>query len=296
WFYVLGAAIAGFLVVVLASVGFAPEYATLAPFGAALALLALSQLPAAIRVPWERIRAFIEANGRLFCELVAILAAVGLIIGGLMMTGMAGSFSGELARVAGDQVIPLLLMGAATSFLLGVGMTVTAAYIFLAIVLAPALIGLGLDPVAVHLFILYWGMVSFITPPVALGAFAAASLAGATPMRTGLEAMRLGSIIYFLPFFFVLNPALVLNGSATTILVEVGTAIAGVVLIAAGLQGYLVFVGALRGAPAWLFRALLIAAGLALAYPEAISNLIGLALMLVIAAVARWRRAALLGA
>ena len=296
WFYGLGAAIAAFLAVVLASVGFAAEYATLAPFAAAVALLALSQVPAAIRVPWATIRDFIEANGRLFCELVAILAAVGLIIGGLMMTGMAGSFSGELARVAGDRVVPLLLMGAATSFLLGVGMTVTAAYIFLAIVLAAALIGLGLDPIAVHLFILYWGMVSFITPPVALGAFAAASLAGSTPMRTGLEAMRLGSIIYFLPFFFVLNPALVLHGSTATILVEVGTAIAGVVLIAGGLQGYLIGLGALRGGPGGAVRGLLIAGGLALAYPEAISNLIGLAVLLLLVVTARFVRRGLSGA
>ena len=89
-----------------------------------------------------------------------------------------------------------LLMGAITSFILGIGMTVTAAYIFLAIVLAPALVRGGLDPMAVHLFILYWGMVSYITPPVALGAFAAATIAQANPMRTGFEAMRLGSVIY----------------------------------------------------------------------------------------------------
>src|SRR3546814_8093149 len=103
-------------------------------------------------------------------------------------------------------------MGAATSFILGMGMTVTAAYVFLAIVLAPSLITAGLDPMAVHMFILYWGMLSFITPPVALGAFAAATLAGARPMETGLQAMRLGSVIYFIPFMFVPNPALIMQG------------------------------------------------------------------------------------
>ena len=135
----------------------------------------------------DKVVDFVESSGRLLAELVAILAAVGLIIGGLMMTGMASSFSGEITRVAGGKLVPLLLLGAATSFVLGVGMTVTAAYILLAIVLAPALIGLGLDPIAVHLFILYWGMISYITPPVALGAFAASSLAGSTPMEPGLK-------------------------------------------------------------------------------------------------------------
>src|SRR3546814_3461331 len=84
-------------------------------------------------------------------------------------------------------------MGAATSFILGMGMTVTAAYVFLAIVLAPSLITAGLDPMAVHMFILYWGMLSFITPPVALGAFAAAAISGSDPMRAGFTAMRIGS-------------------------------------------------------------------------------------------------------
>jgi TRAP transporter 4TM/12TM fusion protein len=293
WYYILGAAIIGYLAVVLASVNFNPDYVTLAPFAASIALLLLSYLPRKIRVPHAAILSFIEANGRLLTELVAILAAVGLIIGGLMMTGMAGSFSGELARLAGGAVLPLLLMGAATSFVLGVGMTVTAAYIFLAIVLAPALIGLGLDPIAVHLFILYWGMVSFITPPVALGAFAAASLAGSTPMRTGFEAMRLGSIIYFLPFFFVFNPALVLNGGAGEILLEVTTAIAGVTLIASGLQGYLIMLGPLKGDPRSLVaRTVLIAAGLCLAYPEWMSNLAGLLLLPCGIAVARLNKVA----
>ena len=121
-------------------------------------------------------------------------------------------------------------------------------------------------------------MISFITPPVALGAFAAASLAGATPMRTGFEAMRLGSVIYFLPFFFVLNPALVLHGDVVTILLEVGSAMVGIVLIASGLQGYLVFLGSFtRDMSATLARVILVAGGLALAYPEMISNLVGLA-------------------
>ena len=281
WFTVLGAGIAGYLACVLGSLYFDAAYVTTVPVGAAVAVLALSQVPAKIRVSLADVVDFIEANGRLLAELVAILAAVGLIIGGLMVTGMAGTFSGDLVRLAGGNVVLLLLMGAATSFILGIGMTVTAAYIFLAIVLAPALVDLGLDPIAVHLFILYWGMVSYITPPVALGAFAAASLAGERPIRTGFEAMRLGSVIYFLPFFFVLNPALVLHGSAADILTEGTTALLGVTLVASGLQGYLIWLGALGHAPAALAaRGGLIAAGLLLAYPEATSNLIGLAVLL----------------
>src|SRR3546814_13815623 len=104
------------------------------------------------------------------------------------------------------------------------GMTVSACYIFLAIVLGPALIGGGLDEIASHLFILYWGMLSYITPPVALAAVAAASIAGANPLNTGFMAMRLGAINFVLPFLFVLNPTLIPIGAPLAIVHHVTTA------------------------------------------------------------------------
>jgi TRAP-type uncharacterized transport system fused permease subunit len=121
---------------------------------------------------------------------------------------------------------------------------VTACYIFLAITLAPALVNARLDPLAVHLFIMYWGMVSFITPPVALAAFTAASIGNTSPMRTGVEASRLGSAIYVVPFFFVLNPALILRGETIDIVFMVATALVDIVLIGSALQGYLVGIDA----------------------------------------------------
>jgi len=126
----------------------------------------------------------------------------------------------------------------------------------------------GLDKLAVHLFLMYWGMISFITPPVALGAYAAASIAQSDPMKTGFEAMRLGSIIYFVPFFFVLNPALIGQGPMGEIALVLSTAIVGIVLIASGLQGYLYGVGPLDGgSAAWPGRVLLVMGGLILALP-----------------------------
>ena len=104
-------------------------------------------------------------------------------------------------------------MCAFTSLVLGLGLTTTSCYIFLAILVAPALEKLGLNKMAVHMFIFYWGMLSAITPPVAIASFAAAGIAGAPAMKTGWESMWVGSIIYFIPFFFVLNPALLLQGT-----------------------------------------------------------------------------------
>ena len=134
--------------------------------------------------------------------------------------------------------------------------------------LAPPLVRAGFDPVAVHLFMMYWGMVSFITPPVALASFVAAGLAGAPPLQVGLQSMRLGSTMYFVPFFFVLNPALILRGDTQDIVIVVLTAFLGIGLIASALEGYLLGYGRLGVGPAsWVTRALLLAAGLSMALP-----------------------------
>ena len=239
-----------------------------APYYATALLLVINQVPKLHRWNLKELWKFIEGIGLLFAELMAILAGVGLIIGALTLTGKVGSMTYELVSIAGDSILLLLVMGAITSFILGIGMTVTAAYLFLAVTLAPALTQGGLDKLAVHLFMMYWGMISFITPPVAIGAYAAASVAKADPMRTGLEAMRLGSIIYFVPFFFVLNPALIGHGTPIEVITVFGSTVIGIALIAAGLQGHMFFVGSLDGnmigMPARI--ALAIAGGL-LAFP-----------------------------
>jgi TRAP transporter 4TM/12TM fusion protein len=240
-----------------------------APWLATGLLLVLNQLFSKQRWGWRELRVFIEGNGRVFVELVAILAGVGLLVGAFSLTGLTGTLTTELLFIAGDSALLLMLMGALTSFILGMGMTITACYIFLAVLLAPSLIKVGLDPLAVHMFIMYWGMVSFITPPVALAAFAAASIAKASPMATGLEAMKIGSIIYFVPFFFLMNPSLVLQGAMADFALHASTALLGVGLVCCGLQGYLLGVGDLRrcGALEWPLRAALVLGGLMFVAP-----------------------------
>ena len=241
-----------------------------APYYAAALLIVINQVRAHDRWDLERCKQFLIGIAKLFTELAGILAGVGLIIGALMLTGKVGNLSLELVTLAGDSIFVLLVMGAITSFILGMGMTVTAAYLFLAIALAPALTASGrLDLLAVHLYMMYWGMISFITPPVALGAFAAATVARANPITTGFEAMRLGAIIYFVPFFFVLNPALIGHGTTVEVITVCGLAFAGVVLISGSLQGYLIGIGSLTGNPlaAWPIRLALFFSGLLLALP-----------------------------
>ncbi len=238
-----------------------------APFYATAILLVVNQFTVH-KLSLERFMQLVAQMGKLLAELAGILAAIGLIIGGLAVTGIAGTIANDLVYLAGESVIVLLIMGALTSFILGIGMTVTAAYIFLAIVLVPALTNSGLDPLASHMFVMYWGMLSFITPPVALAAFAAASVAHVSPMRAGIEAMRLGAIIYFVPFFFVFNPALLLQASAMENLQAITTALVGVALVSASLQGYLIGIGDLgSGTKGITVRVLIGISGLTLALP-----------------------------
>lgn len=256
-----------------------------APFYATGLLLVINQFTSH-RLDLKKLMKLVAMMGQLLAELAGILAAIGLIIGGLAVTGIAGTIANDLVYLAGDNVLVLLFMGALTSFILGIGMTVTAAYIFLAIVLVPALTNAGLDPLASHMFVMYWGMLSFITPPVALAAFAAASVANVSPMKAGFAAMRLGAIIYFVPFFFVLNPALLLQGTVLENLQAFSTALVGVALVSAALQGYLVGLGDLGYGVAAVFSRFCIGiSGLTLALPAGglfgISQLLLLAIALV---------------
>src|SRR5713101_7057009 len=234
-----------------------------APFYATALLLVLNQLfSKETRWTLSTINKFLEVNGRTFVELVGILAGCGLLIGAFSMTGVVSSLANDLLRIAGDNAFLLLGMCAITSMVLGLGLTTTACYIFLAILVAPALEKLGLNRMAVHMFIFYWGMLSSITPPVAIASFAAAGIAGSPAMKTGWESMWVGSIIYFIPFFFVLNPALVLQGDSPYLagLGLMAVAAFGTLFICGGIQGYQAFVGDLRstGLLEWPLRALLL--------------------------------------
>ena len=262
WYFVLVIALLVYMMMVMKRESHAPFYAT-------LLLLVLNQLFNRERWTWATAAKFLELNGRTFAELVGILAGCGLLIGAFSLTGVDSSLANDMLRIAGNNALLLLAMTAVTSLVLGLGLTTTACYIFLAILVGPALEKVGLNNLAVHMFVFYWGMLSSITPPVAIASFAAAGIAGAPPMKTAWESMRVGSIIYFIPFFFVLNPAFVLQGPLSETLVLTTTCVLGIVFICGGIQGYQVWAGDLRrtGAAEWPLRILLIAGGMVLAAP-----------------------------
>ena len=262
WYYVAVFALLIYLLVFMQREAQAPFYAT-------ALLLIINQLHPKHRWNWERFVDFLLATGRLFAELAAILVGIGLIVGSLSYSGKIGTLAFELLQLAGNNVALLLILGALASFIMGIGVTVTVAYIILALTLAPALTDSGLSLMGVHMFMLYWGMLSYITPPVALGSFAAASLAQANPMRTGFESMKLGTIIYFVPFFFVLDPGLIMQGEPLHILTVFSCAILGVIVLSTSLQGYLYGVGDLTGMGViqWPIRLALLVGALSFAMP-----------------------------
>ena len=280
WYYLFVIALLIFMLLVM-------KRESHAPFWATLLLLVLNQALNREKWTWATVLKFFEVNGRTFVELIGILAGCGLLIGAFSMTGVISSLASDLLRIAGSDALLLLAMTAVTSLVLGLGLTTTACYIFLAILVGPALEKAGLNKMAVHMFVFYWGMLSSITPPVAIASFAAAGIAGAPAMKTGGESMRVGSIIYFLPFFFVLDPALVLQGSWAQALWLTAKCGIGICFICGGIQGYLLMVGNLQGLGAleWPVRLLLMVGGVLLATPASPLLPVGAATLLIAAAV-----------
>jgi TRAP-type uncharacterized transport system fused permease subunit len=140
--------------------------------------------------------------------------------------------------VGEGSLVLLLLLAAFVCIILGMGLPTVGVYVLLASLVAPSLIQLGIEPIAAHLYVMYFGMMSMITPPVALAAFAAASLAGADPMRTGWAATRFGWTAFIVPFLFVFSPSLLLIGSPFAIVIAVVAAFIGVWLVSAAIIGY----------------------------------------------------------
>jgi len=203
----------------------------------------------------------VAASGRSAVDIIIIGAMAGLIIGIIETTGFGSALTIVLLKVGEDSLLLLLVLTAGISIILGMGMPTTAIYVLLALMVAPPLIKLGIDPLAAHLFVLYYGLMSMITPPVAIAAFTGAKLAGAKPMSTAVTACRLGWVAYVIPFVFVFQPTLIMKGSAIDVIASLIAALIGVWIASAGFLGYLFDRLNL------VIRALFVVAGLSLLLP-----------------------------
>jgi TRAP transporter 4TM/12TM fusion protein len=200
-------------------------------------------------------------------------ATAGIVIGIVLQTGLALRFTAFLVDFAGASLLPALLITMFAGIILGMGMPTTPAYIMQAALLVPAIMKLGVEPMAAHMFAFYFSCLSAVTPPVALAVYAAATIGGASLWRSGIQAMKFAAAGFIVPYFFVYNPALLFSGPWEEILRAVLTGSIGVVALAAGLEGHL-----LRQA-GWIERALVLAAAFSLIDPDAATDMIGLALL-----------------
>jgi TRAP transporter 4TM/12TM fusion protein len=213
-------------------------------------------------------------SGRALVEVGIAAAGAGIIIGVLSVTGLSFTFSSMLVHLAGGNMLFLFILAAIGATILGMGMTVTASYLLMVILAAPALVSMGVPPLLAHFFVFYYGVLSFLTPPVCVAAFAAASIAGANMLQTAVQAMKLGIAAYLVPFFFVYRPSLLLIGTPIRIIEAIIVAAVGASLFSIGLEGFF-----FRNLQAWK-RILIMVGGLFLFSPGLSTDLIGLCLSL----------------
>lgn len=204
--------------------------------------------------------------------IATLSAGAGIIVGSLAMSGLGLKLSSILISVAGGKLVLLLLLTMLTSLIFGMGMPTSAAYIILAVVVAPALTAMNVEPIAAHMFCFYFGIMSVITPPVAIAAYNGAAIAKCNPNAAGWEAVRLAAGGFIIPFIFVNNPSLLMIGILPEILLNLCTALLGMYMLSVGLIGFF------KIKLSWLLRIVMLVAALTLIIPGILTDIIGLVL------------------
>ena len=223
----------------------------------------------------------LEISTKMTLQLVAVCAAAGIIVGVIALTGLGTRFSALLLGLADNTQILALFFAMVVSIILGMGMPTTAAYAVAASVIAPGLISMGIDPLTAHFFIFYFAVMSAITPPVALAAYAGAAIAQSDPMRTSVESFKMGLAAFIVPFMFFSSPELLMQGSVMGIIHVAIGALLGVYLLSSAVQGW--YFGPLNLA----LRAVLVVAALAMIDSGLLTDAIGLGTAAILWAVQR---------
>ncbi|MEC7256208.1 MAG: TRAP transporter fused permease subunit, partial [Pseudomonadota bacterium] len=215
--------------------GYTPTYSAL--YGLA-GVLAVSMVRRSTRMsPAAMYDVLAETSFRMVA-VAGACAAAGLVIGGITMTGLASKFSTLVFMISGQNVLMSLIVAAILTTLLGMGMPTPSAYILAAVLISPVMQSLGIDQMAGHLFILYFAVMSALTPPVAVAAYAASAIADENPLVIAAQAVKIAIGAFLIPFAFIYQPGLLLNGSVVDIVTAVVTSVAGLALIALAVEGY----------------------------------------------------------
>jgi len=261
--------------------GFTPSYAAL--IGLGLSVVA-GMLKKATRMSIPAIFNALEAGARAALGVAIACATAGIIVGVVTLTGLGLKMANGLVDIAGGNLLLTMFFTMITSLILGMGVPTTANYVITATMAAPALVLLGVEKLAAHLFVFYFGIIADITPPVALAAYAGAGIAKSNPFWTGITASKLAIGAFIVPYIFVLNPAMVLIGTTPYLLsVNLVTACGGMFGIGAAMIGFCV-------APMnWFERIWFAIAGLMLIDPRTVTDIIGI-MMLAAGLVIQYRK------
>ncbi len=192
------------------------------------------------RPSWRAFLSALPGAGFAALDIILVCVAAGIVIGVLGISGLGFGLTLTLVQIGEGSLTILLILTALVCIVLGMGLPTVGVYVLLAALVAPSLVKVGITPIAAHLYVMYFGMMSMITPPVAIAAFAAASVASAEPMRTGWASVVFGWTAFVVPVLFVLSPQLLLMGDAWGIALATITAIAGVWLVSIAITGYYV--------------------------------------------------------
>jgi TRAP transporter 4TM/12TM fusion protein len=248
-----------------------------AAFWAIVSVVLASYLRKSTRMGLKKILRALERGALGFLPIAGVVVACNILVGMITLTGLGLQISSILIELSGNSLFWLLFLTMFASLILGLGLPIIVSYLVLAVLVAPALTQMGVEPLAAHLFIFFFALVSDLTPPVAPGAFVAAGIAGADMMKTAWMACRLGLVVYILPYMFVYNNALLLKGNLSEIILSAVTAFIGVYALACGIQGYMF-------RPAKIYeRVLFFVAAIGLIKPGWISDLVGLAILAILA-------------
>jgi len=246
------------VLIALLAIGYS---AMMSAFWGIVTITVLSFINRNTRMSSVDLLAALESGVRSTVPVTIACACAGIIIGSVFVSGLGLKFTQSVIDLSGGTLLVLLALTAFASILLGMGLTTTAVYITLAALIIPSLEHMGVTPIAAHMFAFYFGVVSTITPPVALASFAAAAIAGSPPMITAVESAKVGVTKYLVPFIFVYNPTLLFEGPLWLTAVSFFTALAGVWALSAAMEGWL------RGHLHIALRGVLIGCAILLLYP-----------------------------
>ncbi|MFZ5814994.1 MAG: TRAP transporter permease [Bacillota bacterium] len=255
----------------------------LAGVSAIIATVVVSWLRPETRLSFTGLLGALEDGARGAIGVAVATAVVGFVVGTASLTSLGLNLGNSIVKMAGDNLYLALLFTMITAIVVGTGVPTTATYIIVATVAAPALMKIGIAPLAAHLFVFYYGAMSDVTPPTALAPYTAAGIARSDPQKTTWIAWKLSLAGFIVPFFFATNPSLLLGVQPFTWggLIPIVAAVIGIAALSAGLQGWM------WGPVSWIERLALFVGGLLLIHPELVTDLIGLAL---VGAVTLWQR------